>query len=78
MKPASMGYISIRAAAARTGRHHSTLRRWWEQGLFPKPRRLGPNSIGFLESEFEEWLASRPAVGEPRDLASDKARGGSA
>ncbi|UVT20043.1 MAG: AlpA family phage regulatory protein [Nitrospira sp.] len=27
---------------------------------FPKPIRLGPRAIGWLKSELDEWLASRP------------------
>jgi prophage regulatory protein len=29
---------------------------------FPKPIRLGASSIGWLESEIDAWLASRPQV----------------
>ncbi len=27
---------------------------------FPRPIQLGPNRIGWLTSEIEEWLATRP------------------
>jgi len=27
---------------------------------FPAPIELGPNAIGWLEDEIDEWLASRP------------------
>ena len=30
---------------------------------FPKPIRLGAGSIGWLESDLDAWLASRPLVG---------------
>jgi prophage regulatory protein len=30
------------------------------QGKFPRRRRIGPNRIGFLLSEIEAWMASRP------------------
>ena len=29
---------------------------------FPKPVRLGAASVGWLESEVDAWLASRPQV----------------
>lgn len=60
MTTTAQRFVSLRIVADRTGRHHTTLRRWWKEGLFPQPRQLGPNSIGFLESEVENWLASRP------------------
>ena len=43
---------------------------------FPKPRRLGPNSIGWLESEIRAWLDSRPKVELPIDrfLESEERR----
>ena len=31
-------------------------------GLLPAPIILGPNSVGWYESEIDEWLASRPRV----------------
>lgn len=31
---------------------------------FPKPIRLGAVSIGWLESDLDAWLASRPSVGQ--------------
>ena len=35
---------------------------WWRldrQGLVPKRRQISPNSVGWLLSEIEEWIASR-------------------
>jgi predicted DNA-binding transcriptional regulator AlpA len=29
-------------------------------GTFPKPVRLGPNSVGWIEREVDAWLQSRP------------------
>ena len=31
-------------------------------GDFPKPVRLGPGSVGWYESEVDEWIATRPRV----------------
>lgn len=36
---------------------------------FPAAVELGPNSIGFYESEIEDWLASRPRRGACPDAA---------
>ena len=38
----------------------STLWRWCRVGLFPKPIRLGPNSIRWKRAEVDTWLDARP------------------
>jgi len=38
-----------------TGKSNVTLWRWYNAGIFPKPYRMGPNSVGFLESEILLW-----------------------
>jgi prophage regulatory protein len=40
----------------------TTLWRDIRKGLFPAPRQLGGNAIGFIKSEVDEWLANRPRV----------------
>jgi prophage regulatory protein len=54
----------LRAAemCARLGISRVTLWRWERAGLIPRKRKLGPNTIGWLEPEVEAWLASRPTV----------------
>lgn len=32
-----------------------TVWRWHRQGLLPPKRRIGPNSVGWLASEIDEW-----------------------
>lgn len=39
-----------------------TIWRWVRDGIFPKPRQIGPNSIAWLESELDEWVESRKAT----------------
>jgi prophage regulatory protein len=36
-----------------------TLRRWEQAGRFPKRYRLGPNTVGWKESEILNWIANR-------------------
>ena len=43
-------------------RNWTTLYRWIATENFPKPVRLGPNSIGFVRSDVEAWLAKRQAA----------------
>ena len=37
----------------------TTLWRWSRAGIFPKPRRIGPNSVGYVASEVDSWLEAR-------------------
>ena len=32
------------------------------RGDFPAPRKLGQQAVGFLRSDIDAWLASRPAA----------------
>ena len=61
----SARFIPLKEVARRVCKHPSTIRRWWEQDppLFPRPRRTGPNSIGFVDIEVDDWILARPAVG---------------
>ena len=38
----------------------TTLYKWIKAGRFPKPRRYGPNVIGWPEAVVDEWMDSRP------------------
>ena len=38
-----------------------TLQRWIKNNQFPKPIRLGPNSVAWRLSAIEKWLAAREA-----------------
>ena len=42
-----------------------SLYRWIKSGLFPNQIQLGPNSVGWLESEVYEWLSTRPRSNAP-------------
>lgn len=59
-------YLTIAEVLALIGVSYTTLWRWQAQGRFPHRRRLGPNRVGFLRSEVEEWSRSRPRVRRDR------------
>jgi prophage regulatory protein len=42
----------------------STAFRLEHQGRFPKRRQLGPRATGWLLSDLEEWLRSRPEASQ--------------
>lgn len=45
-----------------TGLSRSQCMRLEREGLFPRRRKLGKNSVGWILSELETWITSR-AVG---------------
>ena len=52
----------------RTGLSRATRWRMERAGKFPKRVKLGPNSVGWLESELEAWLSAK-ADARPRQAA---------
>ena len=54
--------LRLPAVIARTGLSKATIYRTVGR-TFPAPRRLTERSVGWLESEIEAWLASRPNPG---------------
>ena len=62
-----MRILRLPAVMARTGYSAMTLWRKERDGTFPRRVKLGPNSVGWIESEIERWIESRIAE---RDAAS--------
>lgn len=52
--------IRMREVLNRTGVSRSTIYVLMGRGDFPPPLRLGSHSIGWRDSDIEEWIASRP------------------
>jgi prophage regulatory protein len=48
---------------ATTGLKRSTIYDKMEKNSFPKPVKLGPRSVGWLEHEIQGWLSDRIAEG---------------
>ena len=44
----------------RVGLSRTSIWRLEREGLFPKRIRLSANTVGWLEDEVQDWLASRP------------------
>jgi len=55
----------MRAVAAKLGIARSTIYDWLNpksnryDATFPKQRRLGQQSVGWLETELDQWLLTR-------------------
>ena len=43
----------------------STIYRQMEQGLFPRPIRVGVRAVAWWESDINDWKNSRQVVGPP-------------
>ena len=51
-------YLRQPEVLARVGVSWMTILRWERKGIFPARRRLGPNTVAWLESEIAEWCAN--------------------
>lgn len=57
--------LRMRAVVAKLGIARSTIYDWLNpkseryDATFPKQRRLGQQSVGWLEAELDEWLLAR-------------------
>ena len=43
----------------RTELSRSSIYQYIKEGAFPKPVPLGPRAVGWLESEVNDWIATR-------------------
>lgn len=50
-----------------TGLSKATIHRRYRDGTFPRPLRLGPQSIGWWHAEILEWLESLQRAGARLD-----------
>jgi glutaminyl-tRNA synthetase len=52
----------------RTGLSRSTLYLYIQDGHFPRPLRLGPRAVGWLEYDVSAWIAGRRSAGTRRTV----------
>ena len=45
-----------------TGLSRSTIYRLMNAGAFPRQHKLGLGSVGWMQGEIANWIASRPVV----------------
>ena len=55
-----MNLLRTRQVLAITGLSRMTIYRLERDGQFPPRRRLGSNSVAWIDSEVTEWIAARP------------------
>jgi prophage regulatory protein len=70
MGNAVMKLIRLNQVLALTGLSRGTIYRMERAGSFPLRRRLGTNSVAWIEHEITTWMESRPAA---RETSSNRA-----
>ncbi|EKS2405588.1 AlpA family transcriptional regulator [Pseudomonas aeruginosa] len=61
-----MKILRLKTVIDCTGLARSTIYKYVAEGSFPRPVSLGDRSVGWLESEVQDWILARV---EERDLA---------
>lgn len=51
--------IRLPEVIARTALSRSTIYRYIDDGVFPRPLSLGPRAVGWLETDIIEWVDER-------------------
>lgn len=59
---AELRILRRKQVEARVGLSRSTIYGAVNAGTFPKPINLGPQSVGWIEAEIEQWLRDRIAA----------------
>lgn len=55
-------FVHEKECHATTGLSRVTRWRLEREGKFPRRRQISTNSVGWLESEIREWMATRSAA----------------
>ena len=63
-----MQLLRIREVVKLTGLSRMTIYRMEKAGDFPSRRRLGKNSVAWLEADVETWISARPVVSRSTHL----------
>lgn len=51
--------LRLPAVIEKTGKPRPSIYRMIKEGVFPKQIKLGERSVGWLESEVDEWIKKR-------------------
>ncbi len=63
--------VRLKQTIEDTGLPRSSIYRYVKAGTFPAPIKLSDRSIGFLESELNEWLESRVSISRQVEAHDD-------
>lgn len=67
-----MRVLRLAEVQDKTGLARSTLYKYVEAGMFPRPIYLGGRAIGWIDSEVHEWLLEKQVE---RDMTHGATRG---
>jgi len=56
-----------------TGLSAATVYRWIAEDRFPRPVKLGPNSVGWRWADIQGWLEALETTGPPSATGADGA-----
>jgi prophage regulatory protein len=59
-------YMRLPEVKLSTGLSEPTIRRYERNGCFPSRRHITSNAVGWLASEVNAWLESRPRKHDPQ------------
>lgn len=59
--PPPIRFLRLAEVVARVAVADVTIYRWEKERLFPRRRKIGKNSVAWVESEIDEWCASKAA-----------------
>ena len=54
-----MKILRIKQVIEMTGTSKTTIYRWLNDGVFPKPINLSAKSVGWLEADINDWIQSK-------------------
>jgi prophage regulatory protein len=60
----------LQAVRAATGLSKSTIYVKMRRGEFPRPKKLGPRSVGWIAEEVDDWLERLPRTGKASNGAT--------
>ena len=55
--------LSYQEVQEMIGRSRSAISRWVADGLFPAPKEIAPQIVGWLRTDIEDWLGNLPSKG---------------
>ncbi len=68
--------LRLPEVARLTGMSKGTIHRRYREGTFPRPLKLGVQSIGWRRKDIDDWLESLPrAGGAPNDAGQADRKG---
>lgn len=57
-----MRIIKLPAVENKTGKKRTQIYEAVAKGTFPKPVKIGPRAVGWVEEEIDQWIESRIAA----------------